>query len=94
VDEVIAWMATAGVEDRLAGSYPLLTMMSVAVEGWLLARQEKALDRIADPEFRALKQAAIRFFLDRIVPEALGHKAGAMAGAAALYDVPEEALAI
>jgi hypothetical protein len=34
----------------------------------------------------------VRFFLDRIVPEALGLSAGATAGAAGLYALPAEAL--
>jgi 3-(methylthio)propanoyl-CoA dehydrogenase len=35
----------------------------------------------------------VRFFLDRIVPEAAGLKASALAGADLLYRLPAEALA-
>ena len=48
----------------LAGSYPFLTMMSVAVCGWLLARQVTA---AGDEEsaFLTMKRAAARFYLER-----------------------------
>jgi len=74
-------------DDRLAGSYPFLTMTSVLVAGWLverMARSEGADDRT---------RAAADFFLATLVPEALGLGAAAEAGAALLYEVPAEALA-
>jgi alkylation response protein AidB-like acyl-CoA dehydrogenase len=74
-------------DDRLAGSYPFLTMTSVMVAGWLverMARSEGADDRT---------RAAADFFLATLVPEALGLGAAAEAGAALLYEVPAEALA-
>jgi 3-(methylthio)propanoyl-CoA dehydrogenase len=87
-------LASAGHDDRLAGSYPFLTMLSVAVSGWLMSRQLVALDTAeADPDFRAMKTASARFYLDQIVPEALGLAAAATAPAAILYAVPEEAFA-
>src|SRR3546814_11375543 len=39
---VTDWMATAGTADRLAGSYPYLTMLSTATCGWLMALQHRA----------------------------------------------------
>ena len=83
----------AGPDDRLAGSYPFLTMLSTAVAGWLLARQIAALDGYSgDPAFAAMKRAAARFYLDQIVPEARGLKPAAMASAALLYSIDETAL--
>ncbi|HYI65182.1 MAG TPA: acyl-CoA dehydrogenase [Allosphingosinicella sp.] len=87
-------MLDAGPDDRMAGSYPFLTMLSVAVGGWLMARQVAALDDDeGDPAFRAMKRAAARFFLDQIVPEARGLKASAMASAEVLYSADEAAFA-
>ena len=87
-------MLDAGPDDRLAGSYPFLTMLSVAVSGWLMARQAAALDgHDGDPAFVAMKRAAARFYLDQIVPEARGLKAAAMASADVLYSADEAAFA-
>ena len=41
----------------------------------------------------ALKRASVAFYLDQIVPEALGLKAAATAKADVLYAIPAEALA-
>jgi alkylation response protein AidB-like acyl-CoA dehydrogenase len=87
-------LLTAEMDDRLAASYPFLTMLSVAVCGWLLARQVAALDGYeGDPSFAAMKQAAARFYLDQIVPEAGGLRAAASAPAASLYSIGEEVFA-
>jgi len=40
-----------------------------------------------------VKRAAVRFYLDQIVPEALGLRAAAMASADVLYAIPAEAFA-
>jgi len=77
-------------DDRLAGSYPFLTMCSVLVAGWLLERQANV---VGDGDFHAAKRAAANYFIGVVVPEALGLAAGAEAGAAMLYAVPVEALA-
>ncbi|HYJ52151.1 MAG TPA: acyl-CoA dehydrogenase [Allosphingosinicella sp.] len=80
-------------DDRLAASYPFMTMLSVATSGWLMARQLTALEsHDGDPAFKAMKLAAIRFYLDQVVPEAAGLVAAASAPAAALYAVGEDAL--
>ena len=85
-------LLTADPDDRLAASYPLLTMLSVAVCGGLMARQLEALNGHGGYlAFKALKQAAARFYLDQIVPEARGLKAAAMAPAEILYSVAEDA---
>jgi 3-(methylthio)propanoyl-CoA dehydrogenase len=84
----------AGGDDRLAGSYPFLDMLSTAVAGWLMTRQLGALDGDeVDPDFAAMKRAAARFYLDQVVPEARGLEAAATAPAESLYSVSEEAFA-
>jgi alkylation response protein AidB-like acyl-CoA dehydrogenase len=84
----------ADSDDRMAGSYPFLTMLSTAVCGWLMARQIARLkgDDV-DPGFAEMKRAAARFYLDQIVPEALGLETAATAPAGQLYAVSEEAFA-
>ena len=87
VEVAAASLRDAAPDDRLAGSYPFLTMTSVMVAGSLverMARSENAGERTT---------AAARFFLTTIVPEALGLGAAAEAGAALIYAVPAEALA-
>ena len=89
-----AQLSAASAEDRLAASYPFLTMLSVAVCGWLLLRQlEAAESSDADPAFLEMKKAAVRFYLQQIVPEASGLAAAAKAPADLLYSVAEEAFA-
>ena len=89
-----ARLLAAEADDRFAASYPFLTMLSVATCGWLMARQARVLDaHDGDPAFAAMKRAAARFYLDQIVPESRGLKAAAMANAAILYSVDEEAFA-
>jgi 3-(methylthio)propanoyl-CoA dehydrogenase len=87
VEVAAASLRDAAPDDRLAGSYPFLTMTSVMVAGWLverMARSEGADERTV---------AAANYFLASVVPEALGLGAAAEAGAALLYAVPAEALA-
>ncbi|MBS0503860.1 MAG: acyl-CoA dehydrogenase [Proteobacteria bacterium] len=93
VDSVARWMLgnEVSAEDKLAGSYPLTTMLSVAVGGWLMARQAGVAGD-ATP-FARMKHASARFFLDRIVPEAAGLEASARAGASGLYVIDAETLA-
>ena len=95
VERTARWMLgnEATAEDRLAGSYPLTTMMSVATAGWLLARQARAAATGDPSPFLRMKQASARFFLDRIVPEAAGLERAATAGAAPLYSIDAETLA-
>ena len=68
-------------------------MMAVAVAGWQLLRQARAVADGAAPTLAATKPVTVRFFLDRIVPEAAGLKASATAGAAALYELDASQLA-
>lgn len=91
---IARWMRDeASLDDRLAGSVPFCTMAAVAVAGWQLMKQAEAVAAGASPELAATKPVTARFFLDRIVPEAAGLKAGAIAGAELLYLLPTEALA-
>ena len=77
-------------DDRLAASYPFLTMLSVAVCGWLMER----LGRVADDSAAGrLQRACTRFYLEQIVPEALGLEAAATATAEVLYSLEPEAFA-
>ncbi|MCJ8158409.1 acyl-CoA dehydrogenase [Sphingomonas sp. LaA6.9] len=94
VETVGAHLASAGADDRLAASYPLLTMLSVAVAGWLMERQGRIADTaMGDPAFLAMKQAAARYYVGQVVPEAQGLAASAMAGAELLYSVDQAAFA-
>ncbi len=91
---IARWMRDeASLDDRLAGSVPFCTMAAVCVAGWQLVKQREAVAAGAAPELSESKPVSVRFFLDRIVPEALGLKAGAVAGAQSLYALPAEKLA-
>ena len=87
VEVAAASLREAAPDDRLAGSYPFLTMCSVMVAGWLVERMARS------PESEPRTRAAADYFLATIVPEALGLGAAAEAGAALLYAVPAEELA-
>ena len=87
VEVAAASLRSASVEDRLAGSYPFLTMCSVMVAGWLVERLAKA------PEANARDRAAAEYFCSVVVPEALGLGAAAQSGAAMLYACDAAALA-
>ena len=87
VEIVAATFRAASSEDRLAGSYPFLTMCSVMVAGWLVERLARA------PEATSRDMAAAEYFCSVVVPEALGLGAGAESGAALLYSVEAAALA-
>ncbi|MGF7146878.1 alkylation response protein AidB-like acyl-CoA dehydrogenase [Sphingomonas zeicaulis] len=90
--EVGRHLATAGADDRLAGSMPFLTMLAVAVAGWQMERQGRiAADAEGDPAFLAMKRAAADYFVRHIVPEAAGLKPAALDGAGLLYAVEAEA---
>ena len=89
-EAVAGHLLAVDADDRLAGSYPFLTMLSVAVCGWLMEKQARA---AGDDDFGKAKQAVARFYGAQIVPEALGLKAAAMASADVLYALSAEALA-
>ena len=87
VEVAAASLRSSAPDDRLAGSYPFLTMSSVMVAGWLVERM--AMSEGSDNR----THAAAEFFLATIVPEALGLGAAVEAGAALLYQVPADELA-
>jgi len=89
-------LAAMGADDRLAGSYPFLTLLSTLVCGWLMKRQLDALDSpevAGDRRFVALKRAACLYYLEHVVPESAGLAAQAAAGAALFYPEEEELFA-
>lgn len=93
-EDVGRGLMTADADDRLAASYPFLTMLSVATCGWLMERQGRVAGGAeGDPNFLAQKQAAARFYVEQVVPEALGLKAAATARAEVLYSIPAAAFA-
>jgi len=86
---VTDWMVNAPTGDRLAGSYPYLTMLATATCGWLMALQHKAAKTAldegnGDAAFLEAKIASTRFYLHQIVPAATGLAPSALAGDAAL----------
>jgi alkylation response protein AidB-like acyl-CoA dehydrogenase len=84
-DSIGRRLQTADADDRLAASYPFLTMLSVAACGWLMEAQSRADG--AD----AAKKATAAFYLDQILPEAMGLEAAANAPASQLYALEAEA---
>jgi hypothetical protein len=93
--DVAEWMlGDAGLDDRLAGSVPFLTMCAVAVAGWQLRRQALAAGQggVA-PGIATAKPVVARYFLEHLVPEAAGLKAAACGGAGLLYALDSETLA-
>jgi hypothetical protein len=91
VERVAGKLRGAQADDRLAGSYPFLTMCAVLVAGWLLERI--ACDAQGEDAFIDSRRAAANYFVSAIVPEAIGLEAAAGAGAELLYAVETEALA-
>ena len=81
-----------GPDERLAASYPFLTMLSVATTGWLMERQLAPLDGEYGA-FESAKRAAIDFYLNQIVPEARGLAASAVMPPR-LYELPADAFAV
>ena len=91
VESAADYLLSASMEDRLAGSYPFLDMVSVMTCGGLMARQGKA--AASDSAFDKAKRVTVRYYLDHLVPEALGKAAAATAGADILYKLTAEELA-
>ncbi|BCA60175.1 acyl-CoA dehydrogenase [Sphingomonas sp. HMP6] len=90
-DEIGRGMAGMDADDKLAASYPFLTMLSVATCGWLMERSGRL--ATGDDAFAQMKRAACAFYVAQIVPESLGLRAAATANATVLYSVPAEAFA-
>ncbi|MEP9360233.1 acyl-CoA dehydrogenase [Sphingomonas sp. KR3-1] len=93
-EEIARHLLSSEMDDRLAASYPFLTMLSTAVCGWLMEASGRAAARSeGDPAFLKMKQASARFYVEQIVPEAIGLKAAAMAKADILYGFDAETFA-
>ncbi len=97
VEDIAKWMAggDASIDDRLAGSYPFMTMLATATCGMLMKKQQRIAEaELADGNDPFLKAKLIttRYYLDHLVPEAVGLKAAAMAGADILYRLDSEEL--
>jgi 3-(methylthio)propanoyl-CoA dehydrogenase len=93
-EEVARNLLSSEMDDRLAASYPFLTMLSTAVCGWLMEASGRAAARSeGDPAFLGMKQAAARFYVAQIVPEAMGLMPAAMAKAEMLYAIDPEGFA-
>ncbi len=75
-DELVKAPAIA----RLSASYPFLTMLSVAVCGWLL-------ERMLSAELTDLHRTSIQYYLERIVPEAMGLEASASPAAGSIFAI-------
>ena len=84
VEAATAHLLTADMDDRLAASAPFLTMVSVAVAGWLLERQ-KRVAAAQDTLFHKAKVAVAGWYLAHVVPEALGLFNSVRSGADGLY---------
>lgn len=81
------WMVeNASVDDRLAGSVAFLEMCAVAVAGWQLVLQARAVSS-GTGAIAQTKPVIARFFHEQIVPHALGLKATIPVGAALLYEL-------
>ena len=90
---IAKWMREdASLDDRLAGSVPFTAMSAVAVAGWQLLRQSRAVAEGAAPSLAASKPVTARYFLTHVVPESLGLSASARGGAGLLYALSAEAL--
>lgn len=83
-DDIGRRLAVAGADDRLAASYPFLTMLSVAVCGWLMEQQQNS---AGNDDYGLAKKATATFYLNQIVPEAIGLDAAARSLSAELYAV-------
>ena len=81
----------ADTDDRLAASYPFLTMLSVATCGVLMEREGRA--ATGDDDFAQAKRAVTTFYVAQLVPEALGLRAAAQAPASQLYALEAAAFA-
>lgn len=90
---IAAWMRDeASLDDKLAGSVPFCTMSAVAVAGWQMLLQKRAIESGASPSLAATKPVTTRYFLDHVVPEAAGMKSAAIGGAELFYSLSTDQL--
>jgi len=98
VEKLTALLLDADIDDRLAASYPFLTMVSVMTCGWLMERQGRIAAELlekgeGDPAFLRAKSVTARYYLTHMVGEALGLASSVTAGADLLYDLTADELA-
>ena len=90
---IARWMVSeASLDDRLAGSVAFCTMSAVAVSGWQLLRQARALDGADTPQAKA-KAVVAEYFARHIASEARGLRTQATAGAGLFYALDAAGLA-
>ncbi len=88
---IATWMRDeASLDDKLAGSVPFCTMSAVAVAGWQMLLQKRAVEAGEAPGLAAIKPVTTRYFLDHVVPEVAGQKAAATGGAELFYALSAE----
>jgi hypothetical protein len=91
----VEWTMTNGLadpRDALAGATPLLRMFSLAVAGWLMARQALAAVAVGGDEGEA-KLSTASFFCTQWLPQVHGLGAQVSAGAGSLMELSSEQLA-
>ncbi len=96
LEQASRWMLTAGraeIRDGMAGASPYLRLFATVVAGWLMAQQAIKAERSgnADP-YNAAKIATAGFFLDQILPTAIGLLPQITATAAPLWAIDDEQL--
>jgi hypothetical protein len=93
VEILVATAREAEPNDRLAGSYALMTMTAVMTAGWLMERLSRAIELGEAGNIKAGRRAAIEYFLSVIVPEAIGLGSAVESGAELLFRAAAEELA-
>jgi 3-(methylthio)propanoyl-CoA dehydrogenase len=97
LEQASRWMLSAGraeIRDGMAGASPYLRLFATVVGGWLMAQQAIAAERAdgADP-YNSAKIATASFFLDQILPTAIGLLPQITATAVPLWAIDDEQLA-
>jgi 3-(methylsulfanyl)propanoyl-CoA dehydrogenase len=93
VEILVTTAREAEPNDRLAGSYALMTMTAVMTAGWLMERLSRAIETGEAGDINAGRRSAIEYFLSVIVPEAIGLGSAVESGAELLFRAPAEELA-
>ena len=94
IAHIAAWMRDdASSDDRLAGSVVFLEMVAVACCGWLMLVGERTLTTSnAGSGWARRKRVTTGYYIDQLVPAALGLSAAARGGAAILYEIDAQTL--
>ncbi|MGH6746146.1 acyl-CoA dehydrogenase [Novosphingobium sp.] len=81
------------LDNRLGASVPFLAGCAIAVAAWQLHRQADALPSAGlSNAFAKRKKVVARYFIEHLVPEAMGYLAQAQKGASLLYELTSEEL--